>query len=178
MTGEDMNLTPFETAVRTNGPDLMRYLEGRARDGGDAAEAYGETLMTAWRARRRLPADPAEARMWLFGVARKVLLNNKRSHARRFAAVQRLQDRIAAAPSPPSQEDVIDVRAAIDALPSELAEVIRLTYWDGFASHEIAALLGVPASTVRTRISTARQMLENLLETASSIDATNAQPSP
>lgn len=164
MTADQPEGSFFDSVVRMNGAHVMRYLEGRIQDGGDAAEAYGETLLTAWRARRRMPVDPVEARMWLFGVARKVLLNNTRSLARRSAAAQRLRERIAAAPPPPAPSDAVEVRTAIEALPTELAEVIRLTYWDGFASHEIAALLGVPASTVRTRISTARDLLRTALD--------------
>ncbi|AZC13554.1 RNA polymerase sigma factor [Microbacterium sp. ABRD28] len=176
MTTDQSGGSFFESVVSANGADVMRYLEGRVHDGGDAAEAYGETLLTAWRARRRMPTDPAEARLWLFGVARKVLLNNTRSLARRSAATQRLRERITAAPPPPASTDAVEVRDAIKALPTELADVIRLTYWDGFTSHEIADFLGIPASTVRTRISTARELLRTALDPAATArDQSTAQ---
>lgn len=155
-----------ERCIQSNGADILRYLERRMFDAaGDAAEAYGETLLTAWRARNRMPVEETEARMWLFGVARNVLANNRRAHARRSAAAQRLRDRLAAAPPAPTTEETIDVRRAIEALPTEMAEIVRLTYWDGFTSDEIATLLESPASTVRTKLSRARELLRTALST-------------
>lgn len=77
----------FDALIRQNGDDLSRYFQRRMLNSADAAEAYGELLLTAWKIRRKMPADELDARMWLFATARNVLLNSRRSLARRSAAV-------------------------------------------------------------------------------------------
>lgn len=52
-----------------------------------------------------------------------------------------------------------DVRAAIAALPDDLAELVRLVHWEGFSITEAAQICGVPASTARTRYQRARRAL-------------------
>jgi RNA polymerase sigma-70 factor (ECF subfamily) len=131
----------------------------------DAAEAFGETLLTAWRLKRKLPNDSVGARMWLFTVARNVLLNSRRSLARRSSAVQRLVEELRTSASPGKEDDVVSaVREALAKLPDDAAELIRLTYWEGLASHEAARILGIPASTVRSRLSKARDDLRLALK--------------
>ena len=62
----------------------------------------------------------------------------------------------------PDDAEVLDVRAAVDPLPTELAELVRLVHWDGFVE-EAAAHLGVPASTARSRHARAKQLLRQTL---------------
>ncbi|MCP2635530.1 sigma-70 family RNA polymerase sigma factor [Microbacterium sp. HD4P20] len=153
----------FERCIEANGPDILRYLQRRATDQGDAADTYGETLLTAWRARGRMPREEAASRMWLFVVARNTLLNSRRGDRRRSAAVTRLSERIAIQASDAETDTAVELRLAISRLPAELSEIIRLTYWDGFSSAEVAQILGLNASTVRTRLSQARAQLRTEL---------------
>jgi len=150
----------FEDAVRANEDDLLRYFQRRLLNGADAAEAFGELLLTAWRVRRKLPAEPVQARMWLYGVARNVLANSRRTLARRSQAVQRLAAEMRAIIAvPPTDEASVEVRAAIEALAPEDAELVRLVYWDGLKSYEAAAALGINPSTARSRLSVVKRRL-------------------
>ena len=70
----------------------------------------------------------------------------------------------------PSQEQSVidsDLQAAvhrlIDALPEELRQPLVLSAIDELTSREIAAVLGVPEGTVRTRLMRARQILREKL---------------
>ena len=141
----------------------MRYVQRRFPEGGDAAECYGEVLFTVWRLRRRMPSDPQEARLWMFGVARMLLANGRRSFARRSAAVARLRDEMSTLKPPPPAPESLDVTLAIESLDPVDAEMIRLTYWEGFRSHEVASILGLTASTVRTRLQVSRGRLREQL---------------
>lgn len=152
----------FEEQVRRHQADILRYLRRRISDAGDAADAYSDALSTAWRLRRRMPGDDAEVRPWLYAIARNAMLNTRRVASRRRAHVQLLADHLAALPEPP--DDGAEVRSVIASLPPQDAELIRLTYWEGLASHEIAVVLGISASAVRSRLAKARQDLASRLD--------------
>ncbi|MGN7188648.1 RNA polymerase sigma factor [Microbacterium enclense] len=165
----------FDDLIRQNEDDLSRYFQRRLLDGADAADAFGELLLTAWRLRRKIPADPVAGRMWLFATARNVMLNSRRTATRRSAAVQRLADemRSLAATFPPDDE-LMDLRGAIAALPADDAELVRLVYWDGLRSHEAAQVLGLNPSTARSRLSRVKQHLRSVLGPGTQAD--NANP--
>lgn len=55
------------------------------------------------------------------------------------------------------------VHRLIDALPEELREPIALSTVEELKSHEIAAIMGIPEGTVRSRLSRARQILKQKL---------------
>ena len=52
---------------------------------------------------------------------------------------------------------------AVDRLAEKLRTAVHLYYAEGYATEEIAALLGVPPATVRTRLRRARLKLKDLL---------------
>nr|WP_201468457.1 sigma-70 family RNA polymerase sigma factor [Microbacterium hydrocarbonoxydans] len=158
----------FEALIRRNGEDLSRYFQRRLVNPADAAEAYGELLLTAWKIRRRMPVDELDARMWLFVTARNVLLNSRRSLARRSAAAQRFVDDARATPPAPDNADLsAEVREAIESLSPDDAELVRLVYWDGLRSHEAAAVLRINPSTARSRLSSAKRQIRARLEATS-----------
>ena len=156
----------IDELVRLNADDLLRYFQRRLLNDSDAAEALGELLLTAWKLRRRVPSDPTEGRMWLFAAAHNVLRDSRRTLVRRSAAVDRLANDMRTLAPPAWDDTAIEVRDALDRLSDEDAELIRLTYWDGLASHEAAAVLGINPSTARSRIARARQQLRDALEEA------------
>lgn len=146
--------------------DLLRYFQRRLLNDADAAEAFGELLLTAWKLRRRIPSDPVAARMWLFTASRNVLLNARRALARRSAATQRFVDEMRTRPQAAENDELaIEMREAIAALPPEDAELVRLVSWDGLRSHEAAKILGINPSIARSRLSKAKQTLRAALET-------------
>lgn len=158
----------FDALIRQNGEDLSRYFQRRMLNSADAAEAYGELLLTAWKIRRKMPADELDARMWLFATARNVLLNSRRSLARRSAAVQRfVDDARSLHPAPDSDGLSAEVREAIDSLSADDAELVRLVYWDGLRSQEAAAVLRINPSTARSRLSSAKRQIRARLEATS-----------
>ena len=56
-----------------------------------------------------------------------------------------------------------EVWDAVAHLPEKLRTAVHLYYAEGYSTEEIAALLGVPAATVRTRLRRARMKLKDLL---------------
>jgi len=149
-------------AFEASASDLLAYLSRRVGP-DDAPDLLGETMVVAWRRVRQLPADGERARMWLFGIARGTLQNHARGERRRWALADRIRLQAQDSAWAPSSDAGGEVRDAIARLEPDLAEVVRLVHWDGFALVEVAELLSIPASTVRGRYQRAREQLRTAL---------------
>ncbi|UJP41407.1 RNA polymerase sigma factor [Cellulomonas palmilytica] len=111
----------------------------------------------------RRVADPADAaRPWLFGVARRVLANHYRGERRRLALAERLREQVVEAVPAHEPDDPVLLQA-MDRLPPDDRELLRLVAWEELARDEIALVLGVPRATVRVRLHRARRRLTALL---------------
>jgi RNA polymerase sigma-70 factor (ECF subfamily) len=78
--------------------------------------------------------------MWMFGIARKQLLNHSRSSRRRNALAEQLRTEIATHSASISTEEAAAVRTAVSALPASQRELVRLVHWDGFSLEEAAGI--------------------------------------
>ncbi len=157
-------IEPVEAALRAHSADLLAYLERRLEP-EDAADALAETMLATWRRASDLPTDEVEARMWMFGIAHRVVANSRRSRARRHKLSVRLRETVRIYVH--SADDGVEVRDAIARLDPELAEVVRLRHWEGFTLDEISRVVGSPPSTVRSRYARARERLARELATVS-----------
>ena len=63
----------------------------------------------------------------------------------------------------PGNDRAEELWDAVARLPEKLRTAVHLYYAEGYATEEIAALLGVPPATVRTRLRRARLKLKDLL---------------
>ena len=59
--------------------------------------------------------------------------------------------------------EAFEVRAALDQLPSDEREVVRLAHFEGLTHSEIADRLDVPVGTVKSRSFRAHRRLAGLL---------------
>ncbi|MWV47966.1 sigma-70 family RNA polymerase sigma factor [Rathayibacter sp. VKM Ac-2803] len=155
--------TTLERLHDANAADLLSYFGRRVPVPPDAADLLSETFIVAWRKIRELPDDPVQARMWLFGVARRVLANNARGTIRHHDLAHKLRQHLDTQSAEPVDTDTLDVRAALDALPADQAELVRLISWDGFTLPEAARILGISETTARGRHQRARTRLRTLL---------------
>ena len=149
--------------VEREAPALLDYF-GRRVPAEDAADLLGETLVVVWRRVNVIPNDETRARMWLYGVARKVLSGHRRSTRRQTALADKLKLELAVQPSvQPSEFD--RVRELVAGLPEIDREIIGLVYWEGFSLTEVAGILGMRPATVRSRHARARASLRLSLGT-------------
>jgi RNA polymerase sigma factor (sigma-70 family) len=153
----------LERLVVETGAEIYSYLARRVGTPDDAEELLNDVFLVAWRRIDAMPRAAGEARLWLYGVAANLLRNQQRAVRRRSALARLLtNDPVARARDLPAEPDE-RVRDAIDALPSELAELVRLHHWEGFTLAEIGTVLDLPAPTVRTRYRAARRRLRAYL---------------
>lgn len=162
MNAAKRNRSRLTTALQESNADILRFLHRRV-GANDAPDLFGETLLIAWRRVDDLPSDPAEVRMWLFGLARGTLLNHARGERRRSALVDKMRVQMPAVLAAPAADNGGDVRDAIDRLAPELAEIVQLVHWDGFSLAEVATITGNPAATTRARYARAKEQLRAML---------------
>jgi RNA polymerase sigma-70 factor (ECF subfamily) len=155
MTSEDQ----FRRFYADNFEAVLAYAIRRVPQPADAADVVAETFLVAWRRHRELPPGD-EARLWLYGVARRVLANHHRGDVRRERLRQRLTSAIG---SEPEFSHRLEVRDALARLGELDREVLMLTAWEGLEPREAASVLRISPAAVRTRLSRARTRLRNLL---------------
>jgi RNA polymerase sigma-70 factor (ECF subfamily) len=126
-------------------------------------DAVAETFLTAWRRLDDVPAG-AEALVWLYGVAYRVIGHQWRSTARRRRLEARLGS-VVRRPASGADESVIkhdDCRlvlvAAARLRPTD-AEVLRLVAWEQLSIDDIAAVLEIVPNAVKQRLHRARRNL-------------------
>jgi len=96
----ERNPQQFEHTFREHHDAVLAYALRRTGD-DDARDAVAETFLVAWRRFGEAPGDGQLA--WLYGVARRVLANQRRAAGRRTALVDRLGTAAAAAEAPGSR---------------------------------------------------------------------------
>lgn len=156
---------------------LYGYLLGRTGRPDTAEELTQDLFLRAWRHLPELIGRSTDGqRAWLFTVARNLAVDELRQRRTRDATLTAARAQPAGHAPPASAtvvaaDDVQRVGAAIAGLPDELRTVLSLATAGELTSAEIAALLGIPAGTVRYRLSRARAALAAVL-----IDGTAAPP--
>lgn len=123
----------------------------------------------AWRRREDLPEDTHEARAWLFGIARRLVLATHRVEGRAQALRVRLA-RPDGAPTVDGPEDAVvagvDLMRAWDRVTASQQEVMALTVLDGLTAAQAGAILGISSTAYRLRLMRARRALSAELHLA------------
>ncbi|KAA2253638.1 RNA polymerase sigma factor [Solihabitans fulvus] len=157
----------FDSYART----LRGYLAGRV--GAHAADdLVAETFLIAFRRRDSYDATRVPVRGWLYGIATNVLRNHRRDEIRGLRATARAGHFGGSEHNEPHDNRVaarVDAEHRMRGLADGLADLsdderdaLLLTSWAGLEPGELAAALGVPASTVRTRLHRARRKLRGI----------------
>ncbi|GAA2209782.1 sigma-70 family RNA polymerase sigma factor [Nonomuraea monospora] len=146
----------FEEIYMAYYPAVASYVRRRAGSPDDVADVIAETFTTAW---RRLTAVPQgdEARLWLYGVARRVLANHFRAEERRTALAVRLREEAATWAAPQHAHD--PAYQAFQRLADDDRELLSLVAWEGLSGPEIAKVLGCSRGAARLRLHRARKRL-------------------
>ncbi len=126
------------------------------------ADAVQQTFVKAWNARADFDSDRPFA-PWLYAIARRVAIDIVRRERRRQGPEPAEAD-LAVLPADLSHIwETYEVRAALDGLPVDEREVLRLHYFEGRTHVEIAQILEVPLGTVKSRSHRAHGRLEEAL---------------
>ena len=154
----------FRALYEANYRAILGYALRRA-GAADAADVVADTFLTAWRRLADVPEGDA-ARLWLYGIARRVLANHRRSERRR----ERLAGRLREAPLagvPEIAEPATSggrVAEAFARLRPQDRELLALAVWERLDAGEIASVLGCSRNAARIRLHRARRRFARELE--------------
>ncbi|MET9269887.1 sigma-70 family RNA polymerase sigma factor [Kribbella sp. NPDC003557] len=134
---------------------LRRYVTGiLGRDSHAAEDVVQETLLRAWQLAERIDWQDRPVRMWLFRVARNLVVDHHRRAGRAVPVGLGATELEEPRSQPDPAEQIIDRRVLVDVLrrlsPAH-REVIARVHLLGHAGEEVAAVLGVPVGTVKSR---------------------------
>lgn len=143
------------------GYDRLVAYARRRTDDAEVDDVVAETFAIAW---RRLDDIPAERALpWLYGVARRVVANRRRSAERRRRLVTKLgRDRSQPSPVAAAAPDEA-VLTALARLRPDDQEVLRLAAWELLGASDIALVLGCTPNAAALRLSRARRRLRHVL---------------
>lgn len=122
-----------------------------------------ETFLRLYKARRRYRVE-ALFRTYLYHIAHRVWIDHLRKHGRR----ERRENAFRAEPRPDQAEAPAlaraDLRWAMAQLPRGHRDVVAFSLLDELSHGEIAAQLGIPEGTVKSRLHHALRRLRDILE--------------
>ena len=162
MDDRERDTERFEALYRSTYRDLVTYCRRRVPNHA-VDDVVAATYVVAWRrlddvlAAKHPPA-------WLYGVAYKVIGNQRRSRNRLAA----LRSKLLSQPPDPQpgpaalvelDEDVTRAMDALGRLPPDDQEIIRLATFEGLQYDEIAVALDKSTGAVRSQLFRARQRL-------------------
>lgn len=151
----------FEAIAEEVFEPLQRYLRRRALP-ADADDALSEVLLTVW---RRLDDTPQDLPLpWCYGIARRVLANQRRGRHRHLKLVQKMgsqPDR--QMPDPADGRGDPELEEALGRLSDDDRDVLRLWAWEQLEPREMAPVLGISVNAATLRLSRARRRLADSL---------------
>lgn len=132
-----------------------------------ARDIVAETFRVAWEQRERYDVNQGGERAWLLGIATNLIRRHWRTEERRLR-VQARAVRLDIGHGDPllQVDDSLDASRHLDrlvdavgSLDPEDRDLLVLIAWEQMTSREVAAVLGIPAGTVRSRLKRIRVRL-------------------
>lgn len=151
-------------------PRVKRFLMLAGSSQAQAEELAQETMAAVWRKAALYDPARAAASTWIFAIARNLRVDSLR-RSRADAAGDECFEADLLEADQPAAEDALHaarlnerLRGALAQLKPEQVQVLRLSYFDDEPHARIAAVLGIPLGTVKSRIRLAVAQLRRLLE--------------
>jgi len=156
-----------QALVERHYDSVLRFF--RTKAGPDADDLVQQTFLRSVESADRIRTETS-VRSFLFGVARNVLFEHIRAKVRDGRADPDFGASSIVDLDPKASTLLLkrsEERALVDALqrvPVELQIVLELYYWEELSVDEIAAAVGVPAGTVKSRLHRGRELLRASIE--------------
>jgi len=133
---------------------ILRVLVNRAQ----SEEVLQEVFLEVWQSASRFAPNRGQGRSWVLTIAHRKAVDRVRSSQASADRDVRAGFRDLEVPFDGVAEQVelsiegSRVAAALSALPDAQREALTLAYYGGYSQSEIAALVGAPLGTIKTRM--------------------------
>ena len=145
-------------AMRLHGDTVYRLALCRMQNTADAEDVYQDVFLKLL-GQKAQEWDGEHLKAWLIRATLNRCADLHRFRLRRpVLALEDIPDL-----ARPLDEGGAELWDAVARLPEKLRIPVHLHYGEGYSTEEIAAMTGVPAATVRTRLHRARERLKDLL---------------
>ena len=145
--------------LKDYGNSVLRLAYSYLHNMADAEEVLQDTLIQFLRTAPAL-ATGVHEKAWLLRVASNLSKNRIKYQALRQA--DGLMEELTSG----ERDDLSFVWEAVKALPEKYREVIHLFYYEGYQTAQIAKILGMKETTVRTNLARGRERLKTVLKEA------------
>lgn len=160
----------FELLFNQYGERVFRYAHRLISDVTKAEEVTNDVMLEVWKTAARFEGR-SKVSTWILGITRHLALNAVRRKALDTVDVD---DAPALADDDLTPAAVVHDRevlkealtTALGRLSTDHRDVVELTFFHGLSYQEIAAVVGCPENTVKTRMFHARKQLKGLLGAA------------
>ncbi len=154
-------MTDFETLVTANLPPLERFVKFRVGNHPDAEDLLQEVLAAAYRNRDTVSSEAA-FKPWILGIARNKCNDYFRTKAKRMEIPLESLDETALTVGLHGVTVKTAVSETLEALGDTDRQILYLSYFKDLRQAEIAARLGIPVGTVKSRLFHAKQQFRTL----------------
>jgi RNA polymerase sigma factor (sigma-70 family) len=155
-------LRRFEILYKGCYQAIYAYVWRRIADSrDDVPDVVAEVFAVAWRRMDALPYPPRD-RLWLYGIARRVVADHQRRTVRklRLESWLKANARLKQEEEPAGTPMHLRLREAVERLPPLDRETLRLVAWDGLSHAEAAEVLGCSVNAVAVRVHKAKARLK------------------
>lgn len=148
----------LRNAMEVHGAAVYRLALCRLQNAADAEDVYQDVFLRLLEEEAR-DWDRAHLKAWLLRAALNRCVDVQRFRLRRPVLPLDQVPEIAR----PAGDEAAELWEAVARLPEGERTAVHLHYAEGYRTGEIAAMLRIPAATVRTRLRRARMRLKDLL---------------
>jgi RNA polymerase sigma-70 factor (ECF subfamily) len=154
----------FKTELLATIPNLRAFAVSLTQSADKADDLVQETLVKAWDKHESFQMG-TNLKAWLFTILRNEFYSQMRKRGREVQDSDGVMtERLAVHPSQHGMLDLKDFRGALEQLPEDQREAIILIGASGFSYEEAAEICGCAVGTIKSRVSRARNRLQEILE--------------
>lgn len=154
--GVSGDMEAFEQIFRAYAPRVRAFMMQRVRDPQISEELMQETMVMIWRKAAQFDPVKGSPGAWIFTIARNLRIDSyRRSRQPDFDP----NDPAFVPEAGPAADDFVETQdqeqrlhAALTGLPAEQHDLLKLAFFEEVSHSEIAARLGLPLGTVKSRI--------------------------
>ena len=151
------NADAFTALIDLHMEGMYKVARAILHNDEDAADAIQSTILTCYEKLNTLKKNEY-FKTWLIRILINYCYDIQRKN-RRMNFVEVIPDEVYT-----TQESALTWKEAISGLEEKYRLVVVLFYSQGFSTKDISKMIGIPDSTVRTRLSRAREQLKKYYE--------------